>query len=341
MKYNIQTKRCKLCIMPEIKGRIELDSDGICNLCKEHKVIQITSENFDSFSAEKKLAILQKKVDKYKGKNKYDCAVSISGGKDSIMTLYIAVKILHLKPLAIFIDNGFALDEMYDNVKNATDILGVDLIIYKTSDLLKLFKKLIQSKKKLYYCRICHAVLDNAVLSICHKYGIKLTLGGYTKGQQYIQNNELFWIYDESDKNTIDIISDDEDFCHYADMYKNQHKYFVKEYGAIQQLSPFKYIEWNEDEIIELISKELLWKRPQRSWPDKSANCSFNYVAQYLAEQQFGYAQHESELSVLIRNKELSRSRAIEIIETPIEDSDLTKALDKLGLTIDDIVRKD
>ena len=144
-----------------------------------------------------------------------------------------------------------------------------------------------------------------------------------------------------SDKNTIDIISDDEDFCHYADMYKNQHKYFLKEYGAIQQLSPFKYIEWNEDEIIELISKELLWKRPQRSWPDKSANCSFNYVAQYLAEQQFGYAQHESELSVLIRNKELSRSRAIEIIETPIEDSDLTKALDKLGLTIDDIVRKD
>lgn len=341
MVYNIQTKRCKQCIMPEIKGHIELDSDGICNLCKKHKSVQTTSESFDNFSAEKKLAILQKKVDKYKGKGKYDCAVSVSGGKDSIMTLYVAVKILHLKPLAIFIDNGFALDEMYENVKNATDILGVDLIIYKTSDLLKLFKKLIQSKKNIYYCRVCHAILDNAVLSICNKYGIKLILGGYTKGQQYIQNNELFWIYDESDKNTIDIISDDAEFCHYVDMYKNQHKYFLKEYGAIQQLSPFKYIDWNEDEIIELISKELLWKRPQHSWPDKSANCFFNYVAQYLVEQQFGYAQHESELSVLIRNEELSRSRAIEIIETPIEENDLTKALDKLGLTIDDILRED
>ncbi len=326
--------------MPESPGHITLDADGVCSLCRrrrtnpEHK----PEQSFDDLPAEKKRSILQKKVDKYKNRGQYDCAVSVSGGKDSIMTLYIAVKVLGLKPLAIFIDNGFALDEMYDNVKNATDILETDLIIYKTSEMLKLFPELIRSGKKLYYCRICHALLDNAILSICKRYGISLVLGGYTKGQQYIQNDELFWIYEESDENVIRLIEKNPEFSRYVPLYKNQNKYFREQYGAVRQLSPFKYIDWNEDEILRIITKELNWKMPERSWPDKSSNCFFNYAAQYMAERQFGYAQHESELSVLIRNNELDRKRALEIIETPIEESDLEKALGKMGLTLKDIM---
>lgn len=35
-------------------------------------------------------------------KERYDCAIGVSGAKDSIMTLYIAKKELKLNPLAIF-----------------------------------------------------------------------------------------------------------------------------------------------------------------------------------------------------------------------------------------------
>lgn len=121
-------------------------------------------------------------------------------------------------------------------------------------------------------------------------------------------------------------------------LYRNQQLYFKEHYGAIQQLSPFKFIDWNEGDILTLITEKLKWKMPKRSWPDKSSNCSFNYVSQYLAEQQFGYAQHESELSNLIRSGEINRQRALEIIETPIEGSDLTTPLEKLGLTMKDIL---
>ncbi|MBR3045586.1 MAG: phosphoadenosine phosphosulfate reductase family protein [Oscillospiraceae bacterium] len=338
MRYNIQAKRCKICIMPETPGHVELDENGVCNLCRAFRQTEMQQETFESFSPEKKLAILQKKVDRYKNKGEYDCAVAVSGGKDSIMTLYIAVKVLGLKPLAIFIDNGFALEEMYQNVRNATDILGADLIVYKTAAMLRMFPKLIKSGRRLYYCRICHALLDMAVLSICHKYNIGLALGGYTKGQQYLRNNELFWIYDESDRNICELLKDDPEFGHLLPLYQNQHAYFEEHFGRIQQISPFKYVEWNEDEILKLITEELKWQKPQRSWPDKSSNCAFNYVAQYLAEKQFGYAQHESELSVQVRSKELTRERAEQIIESPIEESDLVNALQKLGLTLDDIL---
>lgn len=338
MKYNVKMTRCKKCIMPEYPGVIKFDDNGVCNLCNEFVKSENNDISFDSFTAEEKLKILQKKVDRYKNKGEYDCAVAVSGGKDSIMTLYIAVKQLGLKPLAIFIDNGFALDEMYDNVKNATDILGVDLLIYKSSTMLKMFPELLKSKKHLYYCRICHALLDMTILSICHKYKIGLSLGGYTKGQQYIKLNELYWIYKESDDNIVELLEKMPEFSHLIPMYRNQHAYFLKEYGNIQQISPFKYVEWNEDEIIKIITEKLKWKMPERSWPDKSSNCSFNYVAQYLTEKQFGYAQHESELSCLVRENELTRERAEEIIESPIEYGDIVKPLEKLGLKLEDII---
>lgn len=63
---------------------------------------------------------------------------------------------MNLNVLAIFIDNGFALPEMYDNLNNATDILNVDMMIFKTSDMIDIFKKCIESKKDIYYCRVCH-----------------------------------------------------------------------------------------------------------------------------------------------------------------------------------------
>ena len=342
MNHNLPVKRCVRCIMPEVKSVFELDSKGVCRICNAH---QQRKENdvdsafsFESRTAAEKEAVFRKKVARLKSEDsKYECAVAVSGGKDSIMTLYIAKKVLGLEPLAIFIDNGFALDEMYDNVRNATEILGVDAVMYKSSDIMKLFRILLLSGQNIYYCRVCHAVLDLLINRICSQYQIRLVLGGYTKGQQYIKNDELFRIYEESDKNTLNIIGNYPEFDEYRELFENQTVYFRKYYPKIVHMSPFKYIEWDEDEIISKLKTELKFKLPGHSWPEKSTNCTFNYVAQLLAMNQFGFAQHESELSDLVRNREMTRQRALEIIQTPIETEDLTMALSKLKLTMSDI----
>ena len=87
----------------------------------------------------------------------------------------------------------------------------------------------------------------------------------------------------------------------------------------------------------DLITKELKFKLPKKSWPNKSSNCSFNFVAQHLAIQQFGYAQHEVELSNLVRSGELTRERAEEIINSPITREDMDISLNKLGVKLEDI----
>ena len=337
MTLNYNGPRCACCIMPEAKGHITLGDDGVCSVCRDLQEKIAPSQSFDSKSPEEKLETLKKIVAPYKKGNRYDCAVSVSGGKDSIMTLYVAVRVLGLNPLAIIIDNGFALDEMYANVKNATDILGVDLMVFKTADLLKIFPQMIRSGKPIYYCRVCHALIDNAIRRIAHQNGIDLILGGYTKGQQYIRNSELFWIYKESDENAVELFQTMSGYEDYADLIHNQNKYFREHYGNMRLLSPFKYIEWNENKILDIITRELKFQLPKRSWPDKSSNCSFNYVAQYLTEKVFNYGQHEVELSELVRVGEMSRERALEIIHSPIEESDLEKPLEKMGLTVEDV----
>lgn len=323
--------RCKICVMPEVEGHIHLDENGVCQLCKAEKETQNTQET-------KNVDQLIKKIKKYKSEDsKYDCVVSISGGKDSIMTLYIAKKVLNLNPLAVFIDNGFSCDEMYENVRNATDILKVDLQIHKTSEVKELFKHLLIQREPIYYCRICHALIDIYLRDICEKNNITLVLGGYTKGQNYLKSFELHWINKISDENTKKILSTHEKYGYIAGIFPNIPAYLLKNFKPIVQVSPFWYMKWDEDEILERITNELRFTLPKKSWPKRSTNCMFNYVSQHLALKHFGYSQHETENSELVRCGEIDRHTALDIINTPITEEDLKHVLGMLDLKLSDI----
>lgn len=332
---NKKIRRCIKCIMPETQGHITLDESDICNICNERKDITIRRGNLNK---ENDLSTFKKKILFYtQESSKYDCVVSVSGGKDSLMTLYIAKKILKLRVLAVFIDNGFALPEMYSNVNSASEILGVDLIIYKTNDFAEIFRKCILSKKEIYFCRLCHVLLENMIKNICKQNDIRVILGGYTKGQQYIRNDELFWIYEKSDKNIVDIFKKDDKYSEIAEIFYNPMVFMNNNYGNILQLSPFKYINWNEKEIVEKLSSELNFKTSEESWPKNSSNCIFNYVSQYKSIEFFGYSQHETELSDLVRSGEMTRDRALDIINTPLKKEHIIAALSKMNLSINDI----
>lgn len=333
-------KRCKICVMPETVGKVILDEEGICNICRENEKVQLEQSSFFDKSQEEKEEIFTKKINQYRSQEKYDCAVGISGGKDSVMTLYIAKEKLKLNPLAIFIDNGFMLPEMYDNVKNATDLLNVDLVIFKNNDIKKIFKLFVESGNHIYFCRVCHLLIDLTVKDICKRYGINLILGGYTKGQNFVGQKELFSIFDESDENTLKVLESSGEFNYLIDFFKSPQAYFAKNYGSINSLSPFKYMDYDEDEIIDFISQNFKFKLPKKSWPEKSTNCSFNFVSQYLARKEFGYSQHETELSTLVRAGEESREDALKVLNTPIEDEDLSENLDKIQFNLVDFKKQ-
>jgi len=328
--------RCKTCIMPETKNYIFFDEEGVCNICRKHEKLNKQIKIKREYSYE----TLKVKINKVKinTSNQYDCAVAVSGGKDSIMTLYIAKKMLELSPLAIFIDNGFSTDELYKNSVNAADSLGIDLIIFKTDIFKKMFRYVLLTKQPFYYCRLCHAIIDKLVKDICIKYGINLVLGGFTKGQDYIKIPELFHVFKTTDDFIKKELSKVKEFNQITEMFPDLTGYFSAKYPSIINISPFWYMNWNEDDIVNTISGELEFVTPKISWPIRSSNCLFNFISQFLAVKHFGYSQHESELSTLIRKNEITREKALEIINTPISREEIQNVLNILDLKYKDII---
>ncbi len=79
-------KRCNRCLLPDSLPSVNLDKNGICEHCK----------NYDSIIAEwgknkpQKKKELEEIVNRVKQTHqRYDCIISLSGGKDSTYALYL------------------------------------------------------------------------------------------------------------------------------------------------------------------------------------------------------------------------------------------------------------
>src|SRR5690554_6538071 len=102
---------CERSVMDTSDKDIVFDEKGYCNDCTYY---------FESI--------------KNTGKNKkYDCLIGISGGIDSSYVCYIA-KQYELRPLLIYIDNGWYSDYSRKNIQNISKITGFEYQTYKLDE---------------------------------------------------------------------------------------------------------------------------------------------------------------------------------------------------------------
>ena len=115
-------RRCARCLLPETQETLSFDSEGICNVCRQHEY------KHDQIKWDEKKKEFAAIVDEYRGKHEYDCIVPFSGGKDSTFTLYYLVRELHLKPLVVSFDHGFYRPNMEKNIVRTLKKLATALI---------------------------------------------------------------------------------------------------------------------------------------------------------------------------------------------------------------------
>lgn len=113
----LEYKECQKCINSNQNPSIQINKNGLCNICNLYK------ESFDKSVLRKELDFLKTFVKKNKGK--YDSMVGISGGKDSTATLYSAKK-LGFSPLAFTFDTGYYPKHIFPRAKWVAKKLGVD-----------------------------------------------------------------------------------------------------------------------------------------------------------------------------------------------------------------------
>jgi len=120
LEYNqCDLKRCTRCILPETMPYIRFNENGVCNYC----------ENYKSRNQPRPVEELFDMVEPYRKKNRDDCIVPFSGGRDSCYGLHLIAKELKMKPITYTYDWGMVTDLGRRNISRMCAKLGIENII--------------------------------------------------------------------------------------------------------------------------------------------------------------------------------------------------------------------
>lgn len=161
---------CRRCLLADDLPGVSIGPDGICNHCAEFE-----AESAHGFYAPRRLIEV---VDTYRGHGAPDSVLAFSGGKDSALTLLLAVKELNLKPLAVLVDNGFIPDEVKENGRAFCARHGIELVVEKI-DIRRIARESLQSMSGKIPCTACISGVFAIMARTCRERGLRLILGGH------------------------------------------------------------------------------------------------------------------------------------------------------------------
>lgn len=301
---------CKRCLFNDAIAEIDGWS-GECVYCELHDKL----ERDGMYSWDEQIQKIKNK------RGKYNCLIGISGGVDSSLMLYLAVKVWGLKPLVIHFCNGYNTEQAEANMKNLVDKLGVDLIRY--------------SVNKIEYDKINEAFLEAGVADAdlandvamtklmyrtADQYGIKVVLNGhsiYTEGSTpktwtRIDSKYLESVYEWYTKKKLE---------NYPLLtIWDQIYYGLK---GIKQIRPFHNFEVDKDRVhYEAEMKQFI------GWQDYGSKHAENvyteFIGSFVLPKKFGIDKRIVYLSALVRSGRMKREDAMLQLSTPSE-FDLSK----------------
>ncbi len=316
-------KRCSKCLLPETHETITFDAKGVCSVCQNN--IQKLSINWEE-RREQLLTI----IEKFRGKNDYDCIIPFSGGKDSVWTLMYVVKELELKPLVVSFDHGFYRPNLIKNREMVLKKLGVDFILFTPN--WKLVQRLMLKSflDKGDFCWHCHTGIFSYPMWIALEKRIPLIIWGepsseYTSYYDYsgVENID----YDRFNRITnLGITAQDMEARLGEEFQSRDYKPFT--YPPLVELQNLgvvsvplgSFIPWDVKTQVAAISEQLGWKGdyvegvpPEYSY--EKIECYMQGVRDYIKYRKRGYARTTHLTSIDIRNGRKNRTEALALVE--------------------------
>ena len=119
---------CKKCTMPDTRPGITFDAEGVCSACRHY-------ENRKNVDWDARFKEFEAYCDKYRGMNGpggYDCAVAVSGGKDSHFQVWMLKEVMHMNPILFSVEDNFPMTQAgIHNLKNISEEFGCTIISCK------------------------------------------------------------------------------------------------------------------------------------------------------------------------------------------------------------------
>ncbi len=322
-------KFCSNCVIPETAETHSFSKDGVCSVCNQ---IKIKQNKIDWKKREEKFNEL---LDNYRGKEKYDCIVPFSGGKDSAFALWYVTKKLNLKPLAVRFNHLFMRDIVEKNTDKCLKKLGVDFIDFKPNS--KIVKKMMIETlvRRGDFCWHCHTGVASFPIRVAIEKGVKLILYGEPSAEY-----SSFYSYDDFEELTVEKFNRNVNLgINAEDIVGMINERFPKEKIQIRDVEPWifpdqrtlninkikatylgNYIPWDVRKQVDIIKKELDWEGDQvegipEEYDYEKIECVMQGVRDYTKFLKRGFGRTSHLVSIDIRNKRMSREKGIELVK--------------------------
>ena len=318
-------KFCKKCLFPETKPDLYFNKEGVCDSCISAERIHGITNSIDWEERGKNFKSL---ISDYKGGDKYNCVVPVSGGKDSMWQVYAMKNIHKMKPLAVTFDQFDQTEIGLHNLDALRDI-GVDHIHFTLNP--KVVKKLVKKGFEIvgdpYW--VNHVGMFTVPFTIATNFDIHLIIYGENPQLEYggpekSRDNMLMdrrWRQEfsgmrgfrEEDMIDFEISSADIDALRYPsdDLVASKDVRGIF-YGHFHKWDAFEHIK---------ICEENGWKRldspPVGSWVDYE-NCDMRFIdiREHIKYLKYGYGRATDQLNIAIRNGRINRKEALDIVRT-------------------------
>lgn len=301
-------KVCSRCLMDDTVPGIEFDVNGECTLCKIHDDLE-EKYSLDE-DAPKRLQKIVNQIKKDGIGQKYDCIVGVSGGRDSTYTMYNAVK-LGLRPLAVHFDNGWNSEIAVQNIKNACEILGVDLYTHVAN-----WEEFKDLQRSFLFASVPDAEVptDWVIFSVLFKESARNNIKHIVHGHSFRTEgtSPLTWTYMDG-KYVKDV---HEQFGTKAiDSFPIMEMPAYIYYALIKQIKQHRilyYIPYNEKEVLSILENELDWK----NYGDKHHESKYTAFFQaYILTRKFNIDKRKLHYSAKLRDGQITRADALKIIK--------------------------
>lgn len=311
------SKRCTNCIVSEAYTPLKR---GLCDKCAALAQGLQREKEPDQNPLKFMQDELEKTINTYTGNHKYDAVMMLSGGKDSAYILYrLKEEFPKFKILCVIVNNGFMSPHAINGAKHVTDKLKTDLMIVNSH--VDEFHRTIRSAFLSLNGRGAYGVVDFADGELIFEVGKKITnelkipllIGG------------LSWVQ-------VQMIVGIDSFIHKLPNHP-------------LQMFPLAVWRVNEQEIrAQVRALDLL---PAGSDSPVQSNSELILAMSVIDILNLGYCSFEPEFAQLVREGKTDRKTWLHLFEL-LEygasrgyfKKDLSKILERLNLSLSDVVKK-
>jgi hypothetical protein len=318
---------CKTCLLPANYPGIRFDAEGVCNTCREYEKYKDQVEKY--FKKEEDFYRVMEQA-KAGNKDKYDCLLLFSGGKDSTFVLYKLID-MGLRPLTFTFDNGYISDAAFANIKSITSNLGVENIILRADQMNNVFVESLNSNHNA--CHGCWNALNTLGVRLAHEKGIDLVISGLSRGQIFEMRLEgLFQrgIFSEEEI--------EENLLLFRKTFHSKNNKFLRILGidiseeALEHIKFVDFFRYYDTPVMEIRAylKAKGWVQPADTG-FCSSNCIINDVGIYVFLKERGYHFYAAPLSWDCRLGVITREQGLKETGFTYNEKEVDKILKEVG----------